>query len=143
MAKPIPVFHGHIDESGRFGLMLQEAPARQAYFKTLAGCDVDITVRKHRNQRSLAQNAWWWGVAIPLIAEGLGYDQHEHEDVHYALVAKCFGTHHDEKLQQELPNKRSSDLTTDEFSTLMEWGVRFAATEFGIVVPLPDESEAA
>ena len=76
-----------------------------------------------------------------MIAHELGYDKHEHDDVHYALVAKCFGTH--VKLQQEIPNVRSSHLTTTQFSELMEWEVRFAAQELGVVVPLPNEGALA
>jgi hypothetical protein len=109
-----------------------------------AGYPIDVIVRRHRNQRSLDQNAWLWGVAYPVIAEAIGYDLHEHEDLHYALVAKCFGDHFDKRVGALVPNKRSSKLTTKEFSEYMEWLVRFAAMELGgIVVPLPGESEAA
>ena len=109
----------------------------------LAGVAVDVVVKKHRNKRSDRQNRWHWGIAVPLIAHELGYDKHEHEDVHYALVAKCFGTHWDDKLKQEIPNVRSSELTTAQFSELMEWEIRWAAQEYGIVVPLPNEAETA
>ncbi len=143
MAVPVPVFHGHVDEHGKLVLADQERHLRRGYLKRLGGKAVDVVVKQHRRRRSEKQSRWWWGVAVPLIAQELGYDKHEHEDVHYALVAKCFGTHRDDKLQQDVPNKRSSSLTTDEFSQLMEWAVRYAATEWGMVVPLPNEAEAA
>lgn len=140
----VPIFHAHISEDGqRVVFAEQERLLRRGYLKRLAGKAVDVLVRVHRNRRSDKQNRWHWGIAVPLIAQELGYDKHEHEDVHYALVAKCFGTHFDERLKQDVPNKRSSSLSTDEFSQLMEWEVRFAAQELGIVVPLPGESEAA
>ncbi len=120
-----------------------ERPLRRGFLRRLAGKDVDVVIRPHRNRRSDQQNKWHWGVAVPLIAQELGYDKHEHEHVHYALVAKCFGTTFDPKLQQEIPNKRSSELTTTEFSELMEWEVRWAAQEYGIEIPLPDEVIAA
>jgi hypothetical protein len=136
----IPVFHGKVSDDGeRLELAENERNLRRGYLRQLAGQAVDVIVRRHRKRRSDAQNRYHWGIAVPLIAQELGYDKHEHEDVHYALVSKCFGTHLDAKLKQEIPNKRSSMLSTEEFSQLMEWEVRWAATELGIVVPLPNE----
>lgn len=141
MSKPVPVWGAtvtggvlRVDERARF----------LAYAMTLEGEPVQVIVRKRESQRSLDQNAYIWGVAYPVIAEALGYDKHEHDDLHYALVAKCFGEHFDKRVGAMVPNKRSSKLTTKEFSEYMSWLVRFAATELGgIIVPLPGESEAA
>jgi hypothetical protein len=76
-----------------------------------------------------------------MIAEHLGYERNEHDQVHYALVSKCFGVEHDPRLG-EVPHKRSSKLTVQEFSELMEWAVRVSAQEFGVLLPLPSEAEA-
>ena len=135
----VPIFHARVSEDAKLVLEPTERYLRHGYLKSLAGKPVDVIIRLHRNRRSNKQNKWHWGIAIPLIAHELGYDKHEHEDVHYALVAKCFGTHVDVKLKQEIPNVRSSQLTTAQFSELMEWEVRFAARELGVVVPLPNE----
>ncbi len=138
----VPVFYGDVTADGRLVLSAAQAPLRRGYLKTLAGQPVVVTIKVKRNQRSAQQNRWHWGIAVPLIAHELGYDKHEHEHVHYALVAKCFGTTFDPKLKQEIPNVRSSHLTTTQFSELMEWEVRWAASEYGINVPLPNEAEA-
>jgi hypothetical protein len=87
-------------------------------------------------------NAYWWGVAVPLIAEAMGHDRDEYESVHYALVAACFGTVRDEKTGLDVPKARSSKLDTKQFSELMEWAVRFAADKLGVYVPLPDDVAA-
>lgn len=139
----VPVFHGDVSEDGRLALDPVEQLRRRGYLQTLAGRRVDVVVKVHRETRSDKQNRWWWGIAVPLIAHELGYDKHEHETVHYALVAKCFGTTWDAVMKQEIPNVRSSALTTVQFSELMEWAVRWAATEHGMNVPLPHESEAS
>ena len=139
---PVPILHARVSEDGKtFAFVQEERIRRQGYIKTLAGRLCDVTIRKHRNRRSDKQNKWWWGLAVPLMAQSIGYDRHEHEYLHYALVSKCFGTTFDPILKMERPNKRSSKLTTKEFSDLMEWAVRWAATEYGIVVPLPNEAE--
>ena len=113
-----------------------------ATIKALAGRAVDVIVQPHQRSRSLDQNAWIWGVAYPILAKHLGYDRDEIEDLHYGLVAKWGGEHFDKRLGAMVPNKRSSKLTTREFSDYMEWLVRFSAKECGCIVPLPDEQAA-
>jgi hypothetical protein len=138
----VPVWTGEMELDG--SVKWDDPSGVVKYRKSLAGERVQVVIRRQSSQRSLDQNAWIWGVAYPEIAEALGYDSHEINDLHYALVAKCFGEHFDKRVGAMVPNKRSSHLTTREFSDYMEWLVRFAAMECGgIVVPLPGESEAA
>lgn len=138
----VPVFHADVQPDGsKLVFDSRERFRRQGYLRSLAGRRVDVVVKIHREKRSDRQNRWWWGIAVPLIAHELGYDKHEHEMVHYALVAKCFGTKFDPVMKQEIPLVRSSQLTTVQFSELMEWAVRWAAQEHGISVPLPNEAE--
>ncbi len=139
----IPVFHGVVTKAGRLELLDVERIRRRVYLLGMAGKPVEIVIKVQRERRSTKQNAWWWGIAVPLIAHELGYDRHEHDRLHYALVSLCFGTTVDAVTKQEIPNVRSSQLTTVQFSELMDWAVRWAAQEHGIVIPLPDESRAA
>jgi hypothetical protein len=140
----VPIFHGFVtDDGARIQFEPREDNLRRGYLKRLAGQPVDVVVKVHRNKRSDKQNAWWWTVPIPLIAAEVGYDKHEHEMLHYALVSKCFGTVWDDRMKQEIPKVRSSELTTTQFSELMEWVVRWAAQEYGIPIPLPNEAEFA
>lgn len=141
----IPIFHAQVSEDGTLlQFEASEQALRRGHLKRLAGKAVDVTVRARRNQRSQRQNAWYWGFAIPLIAQELGYDRHEHDRLHYALLDKCFGTTYDARLKQHVLNVlHSADLSTTQFSEFMEWIVRFAAQELGVRVPLPNESEAA
>lgn len=100
-------------------------------------------------KRSAEQNAWLWGIALPLIAESCGYDDHEHERLHYDLLAIRFGTVEVAPAlpgvpSRVMPTRTSSHLTTKEFAEYMEWLVRYAAEpgnlcERGIVIPLPNE----
>lgn len=104
----------------------------------LKGKQVVITERK--SKRSNEQNRWLWGCAIPLIAEHCGYDAHEREALHYELLAVRFGTV-ESKLRPgvQMPAKTSSQMNTRDFSAYMEWLARYAATELGVIIPLPDE----
>jgi hypothetical protein len=140
----VPILHGDVSPDGEtLTFVDSERLHRRAWLRSLAGNHVDIVIKIHREKRSEKQNKWWWGIAVPLIAHELGYDKHEHEIVHYALVNLCFGTKWDPVMKQEIPNVRSSQLTTVQFSELMEWAVRWAAQEHGMNVPLPNESEHA
>lgn len=139
---PVPVFLANVTED--VVLRLDDRATFRRYLRDLAGKPVQVVVKLRTSQRSIDQNNWIWGVAYPILAEALGYDHHEHEDLHYALVEKCFGAHFDQRLRALVPNKRSSKLSTKEFSEYMEWLVRFGAVECnGVVVPLPGESEPA
>jgi hypothetical protein len=137
MAAPTPLFSGRVQD----GQLTLNAPAAYArHLGTLEGQWVEVVVRKRRTRRSNAQNRWWWGVAIRMIADEYGYDLHDDDALHHALVAKCFGAKTD-VYGLTLPERRSSKLTTAEFSALMEWVVRWAATELGMRIPLPDECD--
>lgn len=126
------------------GLLILDQPRDYAkHVRSLAGQYVELTLRKQRTQRSHVQNRWLWGCALELLVEDFGYDIHERkaakEHLHYKLVRICFGTHHDAKLGEDVPNVRSSKLSTAEFSRYMEWLVRYAAQEYHVVIPLPNE----
>jgi hypothetical protein len=133
---------GFVDDAGHFAL--DDRDGFLAAVRQFKGKEVVITVEEKKRKRSLAQNRWLWGRALPLIAEHCGYDHHEHERLHYDLLSVRFGT---EAIAPLVPNapprivpaQTSSTLSTKEFSDYMEWIVRYAAETFGVVLPLPDE----
>lgn len=144
MVKP-PRVVGKVQRDGRITFDPANRRILDRWLLTLIEKEVDVEVVKHKKRRTLPQNAWHWAVAVPMIAAAVGYepdDEAGHEAVHYGLVAKCFGTTWNEKLKQDVPNARSSRLSTEEFSHLMEWEVRFAAKEYGVYIPMPDEVAA-
>lgn len=133
----VPVWFGTV-AGGKLTLNTDREFRR--YIKSLPDQPIQLVVQRKKSQRSLGQNAYLWSVAYPVLAEALGYDAHEVDDLHYALVAKWSGEHFDRRLGAMVPNKRSSTLTTAEMSEYIEWLVRFGATTCGVVVPLPGES---
>src|SRR5690606_4825484 len=81
---------GFVDDAGHFSLHRRREFSE--WVKRFKGHEVVVTVQRKTRKRSLEQNAWLWGVALPLIAEHLGYDRHEHDDLHYDLLSVRFGT---------------------------------------------------
>lgn len=142
MSGVVPIWRGLVDGEGVLHLDVGNDRFRAHYGTHFRGRRVEVLIREEGRQRSNDQNAWLWGVAYPVLAEELGYDKDEHEDLHYGLVAKWGGEHYDKRVGAMVPDKRSSKLTTKEFSEYMEWLVRFAATKCGgILIPLPNEAE--
>jgi hypothetical protein len=125
---PTPIFHGRI-EGGRICLERREDFA--ALIQRLDGKDVELILRKHRRSRSRNQNAYYWGVVIPLIAEHCGYmDEEMHEALKWRFLQKHDGP---------LPTVRSTtDLDTAEFTEYIEQ-CRILGAEMGVVIPGPGE----
>lgn len=131
----VPIFHGSIDNEGRFHLAENERDQRRGYFQTLAGKRVEIIVRKERVKRSVDQNAYLHAVPFPILAEHFG---NSIEEVKYVLMGECFGWH--EVAGREIPIKPStSSMTVEECSHFINWLIPWAMTEHGCAIPLPNE----
>ncbi len=86
---------------------------------------------KPQKNRSAQQNKYYWGVVIPMMGEYCGYNQQE---MHEALKMKFLRRDHG----NGLPTVRSTTvLNTVEFNDYVEEVCRFAAMEFGLVIPDP------
>jgi hypothetical protein len=128
--RPTPVFRGRI-ESGRICLERREDFA--ALIARLEGSDIDLRLSKHRTVRSISQNAYYWAVVIPLLAEHCGY---EDEEMHTALKWRFLQKH-----DGPLPTVSSTaSLSTVEFTDYIE-RVRMLAAEMGCSIPGPGQAE--
>lgn len=95
----------------------------------------ELILRKQRQykNRSLEQNAYYWGVVLKLISEHTGF---ETDELHEGFLGKfsC------ENNEIGLPIiHRSKEMSTSEFSdyvnTIRDW----AAKEFQMYIPEPNE----
>ena len=102
-----------------------------------------MTIERKRRKRSLMQNAYYWGVVVPLVKEGLldiGYrmtmeDTHEFLKGRFNIVEKV-----NEKTGEILKSVGStSQMTTsqmmDYFAEITQW----AAEYLSIQIPQPNE----
>jgi hypothetical protein len=107
-----------------------------AHMRKYAGATLDIVIRKHRNQRSADQNAFWWSVPVAILSDHCGY---EPEQMHYVLLGEWRG-YMDGPNGKPVPRcASSSKLTTAEFTDLIEWVQRWAAQELNVQIPAPNE----
>lgn len=108
------------------------------------GMDVVLTVEKKKKGRSLEQNAYYWGIVVPMVREGLreaGWEIGTNSEAH-ELMKRMF-------LKQEVVNKETGETmettgSTTKCSTvdMMEYfaDIQKWASEFlGLYIPDPNE----
>jgi hypothetical protein len=127
------VFIGVVTETGK--LVLDAPKVFRAYVARFIGEEVEVEVRKRRSKRSTEQNAYYWGVIIPPLAEHCGYT---HDEMHEALKAKFLGQ---EDLSRGLLRIGSTrKLSTAEFTDYIERVTVWAAGELGVVILPPERT---
>ena len=100
---------------------------------------------KDARTRSLPQNAYYWGVIVPIIRRALyeeGYDEIATDmDAHDFLKAMFLSKRVVSKKSGhtvDMPG-RSSKLTIPEFNDYIERICRWAAIDLSVVIPAPNE----
>jgi len=99
--------------------------------------EFEVVLKKKTRSRSLQQNRWWW-LCMSILGEQLGYRR---EEMHEVCKMKF--------LKRELVDTKSgevfeylkstTELTTTEFSELIESVIQWSAEQFQIVLPMPGE----
>lgn len=131
---PANVFRAFVDDAGIFVLDNVQAFRRYVAAK-FKGHEVTVTVEKKKAQRSLDQNAYWWAVPVKILADELGYTEHQ---MHYALLGE-YGGYQPGPTGAAVPKiSSSSDLSRAEFTKLIEWVLDWAPSELNVVIPPPD-----
>jgi len=99
-----------------------------------ANAKVWVIIKEDADIRSLRQNAYYHGVLVKRLAHFCGY---EHDEMHEALKWKFL-----QKPEAPIPTVRSTTtLTTKEFKAYNESIKRWAAQEFDLYLPDPNEVE--
>lgn len=110
-----------------------------AFIKHVAGhkegTEVWVTVGKKQRDRTLSQNAWYWGCILPIIASETGHTVNELHEIYKRMFL-------DPKIitYREIDFKIPSTTTTTntvEFTNYIE-KVRAEAASMGIIIPDPD-----
>lgn len=136
---------------GPKGIALTMRPYFDRYVASLPdGWLGTLTLEAHKETRTGRQNRALWGVVyeslVSQIADEVGYDKHDasgKEQMHEGLLMLYGGVKICPITKREVAAKRSSKMTVAEFADYIEWIARWAATEYGIVVELPSDREAA
>ena len=133
--KGATTFAGTIDSKGKLHLDPRDRMAFDRMSRLLCGKRVELQMRKFRKKRTLPQNAFYFGVLVPTLAEHIGLDV---DEMHEQLKRHFLSERIDENFARV---KSTTELSTEEFSRYMEDCQRLAA-EYGVDVPMPNEVAA-
>lgn len=108
------------------------------------GKEIEITIKRKYKQRSLPQNAFYWGVIIPMFQELINEHWGEiksSEEIHEILKSQCNYT---EKVNQQTGEITKIPQSTTELTTAgwleYEQKIRqFAMDFFHATIPEPNE----
>jgi len=127
-----PKFYGNVED----GVLKIENLARYlVWIAHLDGKQVEIVVRKWRQQRSINQNRYYWGVVVAALADHCGYTP---EEMHEALKEKFLG--HEEVDKFGLKKiKSSATLTTEDFNSYVNQVVIWAAQDLQCYIGDPNQ----
>lgn len=127
-----PIFTGIISKGK---LALDNQNQYLVHLSKFEGKKVELVLRKRRSQRSIKQNAWYWGVVVEILANHCGY---EPEEMHDALKYR-FLSNHKEDERGLIRICSTAKLTTSEFIDYTNRVVRWAAESLGVYIPDPNE----
>lgn len=98
--------------------------------------EFEITVEKKKKSRSAQQNRWWWA-CMAILSNELGYRKEEiHEICKYKFLKRELVDENSGEVFEYL--KSTTDLTTTEFSVLIESVIQWAQDTLKITLPLPN-----
>jgi len=123
------MFYGTI-QNGKLKL---DNPAQfNRKIEELEGKRIEIDLKVRRKNRSLDQNAYYWGVVLAAISDFTGYDVEDlHNHFKYNLLKKDVGNLN--------TFKSTSNLNTKEFTDYIDKIIRFANQVLGIEIPTPEQ----
>lgn len=103
-------------------------------------CGIDLKKVCSSGGRSIAENKFFHGVVIPILAEHTGYNPAEMKEIlkaKFLSETRVIDTVHGMAEIQYI--KPTSSLTTIEFEAFLDKIRMWAAQELSCVVPLPNE----
>lgn len=126
-----PKFQGKAKD-GRLQLLRRDL--FEKHLHSLDGCDIDVTVTKHKKDRSSKQNRYYNGVVLKILGDELGNDREEmHEIVRMKFLQDFSG---------RFPRlKSTARLSTVEMEAFLSEVRQWASRDLNIFIPLPHDVE--
>jgi hypothetical protein len=101
------------------------------------GEEITLRVGPPKRFRTYDQLRYWFGHPMKLLSEHTGYTKMQ---MHYLCLAICFGVVLDPVTGREVPVvPMSKQLTTAQFSELIEWVGPWARETYGVSIGLPGD----
>ena len=109
----------------------------EGFFSDIAidGLTSNIIQTIKYSKRSMNENNYYWAVIVKILGDHFGYTP---EEMHEALKFKFLRIENPGK-PTTVRSTASEDFTTIDAETYYENIRRWAAIEYGVVIPLPNE----
>jgi hypothetical protein len=133
----IPVFTAKTSQlhDGTRILSIEKPIMFSNYLKSIEGTVfdlLDVTVKKHKSQRSLNQNAYYFGVVLDILSKHTGY---EIDELHEILKFKFLRRRNEKGMEYV---KSTAKLNTADFEDYLDKIKRWSAQELSCVIPDPN-----
>lgn len=121
-------------------LYIPKRPAFDATVKTWPNCQAVLRLEEHKDPRSIALNAYYWGVVIDLVSDTTGFTPEEaHEQMKELHLPKALVA---QRGRGQIKNLRVFDGSTTDLSNEEEWRYieniqQWAAVTIDTVIPDP------
>ena len=115
-------------------IKLQDKARLEKHLAGLEGREVMITVTKAKDKRSLDQNRYYWKCIIGILSDETG----NHPPAVHDSMREMFLKAYDEEKAQDIIRSTTS-LNTEEMGEYISNIQNWAAQEYGIVLPDPNE----
>lgn len=102
-----------------------------------AGKQIEILIHRKKKHRSVQQNRYYW-LIVSMLSEHTGFTKEECHEILKQRFLKTEKVHEDTGAIYEY-TKSTTELTTSEYEDYLESVRRFAAEDFSIELPLPNE----
>ena len=131
------------------GQVRKNRPLLDAALKQHEGHDVSITIERWRKKRSNEQNAYWWGVVVPIFQNafreaGMVRSKEQTHQLITDIIIQKYGdsvilneTVIDGEVFRE--KRGTSELSTSEFMELIAEAQMFATEVFNVQIPDPGQ----
>lgn len=131
-----------VDEDGKPQIGKLKREAITAFHKEQAGKYVVMKLEKKKKKRSNQQNAYYWGVCIPIIQTGLtdaGYEGMNKDKTHDMLKLLFLRDIVDGDGEPIAVIKETKELTTTEFADYIAELQQWASEFLNVYIPDPNE----
>ena len=136
MSEIRPKFMGSVDEAGRLILNPVMRANLNKWLLTLRNSRVEVSIGKPQKARTNAENRYYFGVVVKLLADHLGYST---EDMHELLKIQFNSKIVDIGTKKYRIPQSTSNLKVPVFEEYLEKIRIWAAEYLGVVIPLPGE----
>ncbi len=138
MKQPTPIFEADVVDR-KMVIQDREREAMARWVRTFKnGTHLEVIIRKWREKRTNEQNAYYWGVVVPTLADFFGHDNPE--DMHEDLKLK-FNPVESKVEPGKIIGGTTTKLSTEEFfgpeTSYVERICRWASMEYGVYIPPP------